>query len=64
MPTANAQLISESFDTAIPATYTIIDVDGLTSTSGQSADASFSWGGGEALSSSWYDNNGTGPTDD
>jgi len=60
----NAQILSETFDTAIPATWTIIDVDGHTSTSSQSAYASWAWGSGEALSSSWYDNAGTGPTDD
>lgn len=60
----NAQIFSESFDTEIPATWTIIDVDGLTSTSSQSAWASWAWNAGDASSSSWYDNSGTGPTND
>ncbi len=62
----NAQIFSESFDTEIPSTWTIIDVDGLTSTSGQSAFASFAWNSTttDASSSSWYNNSGLGPTDD
>lgn len=63
---ANAQVFSETFDTEIPSSWTIHDVDGLTSTSGQSAFASFAWNSGtqDASSSSWYDNNGAGPTND
>lgn len=64
---AGAQsFFSESFDTEIPNTWTILDEDGLTSTSGQSAYASWAWNGNSemASSTSWYDNNGTGPTDD
>lgn len=59
-------IFSESFDTSIPATWTIIDVDGLTSTSGQSAFASWAWNSNvqDASSSSWYNNSGLGPTND
>ncbi len=62
----NAQIFSESFDTEIPTTWTIIDVDGLASTSAQAEWASWAWneGAGDASSSSWYDNNFTGPTND
>ncbi len=63
---ANAQLLNETFDTEIPSTWTIVDVDGHTSSTGQSAFASFAWNSNvqDASSSSWYDNSGTGPTDD
>lgn len=65
LPTiGSAQIFSESFDTEIPASWTIHDVDGLTSTSTQSAYANWAWNAGDASSSSWYDNAGTGPTND
>ena len=62
----NAQIFSESFDTSIPGTWTIIDVDGLVSTTSQSAYASWAWNSGmqDASSSSWYNNSGAGPTND
>lgn len=62
----NAQIFSETFDTEIPATWTIHDQDNLTSTSSQSDYASWAWNSGRqsASSSSWYNNNGLGPTDD
>ena len=61
-----SQIFSESFDTEIPATWTIHDEDGLASSSGQAAYASWAWNSNanDASSSSWYDNNGSGPTDD
>lgn len=63
---ANAQIFSETFDTEIPSTWTIHDVDNLTSTSSQSAYASWAWNSGaqDASSSSWYNNSGLGPTND
>ena len=65
--TTQAQtFFSESFDTEIPTTWTILDEDGLTSSSPQSAYASWAWNSNSerASSTSWYDNSGTGPTDD
>lgn len=61
-----AQLLSETFDTEIPAGWTIIDVDGLTSVTAQADWASWAHNPTslDACSSSWYDNAGTGPTDD
>jgi len=66
LASANAQIFSENFDTEIPATWTIIDVDGLTASTGQSDYASWAHNSdvNAAASTSWYDNNGTGPTDD
>lgn len=65
---ANAQTFfgPETFDASIPGTWTIIDVDGFTSVTSQSAYASWAWNSNsmDASSSSWYDNSGTGPTDD
>lgn len=62
---ASGQIFSETFDTSIPATWTIIDVDNFTSTTAQAAWASWAWHStGRACSSSWYDNLGTGPTND
>ena len=63
----NAQtFFSESFDSSIPGTWTIVDVDNHTSSSSQSAYASWAWNSGaeDASSSSWYNNSGLGPTDD
>ena len=62
----NAQLLDETFDSSIPGTWTIIDVDNFTSSTGQAAYASWAWNSTDqdASSSSWYDNSGTGPTDD
>jgi hypothetical protein len=62
----NAQLLSETFDTEIPATWTIIDVGGLVSITAQAEWASFAHNSGslDACSSSWYDNAGAGPTND
>ncbi len=62
----NAQLLSETFDTEIPATWTIIDVDGLVSITAQAEWASFAHNASsqDACSSSWYDNAGAGPTND
>jgi hypothetical protein len=60
---ASGQIFSETFDTSIPATWTIIDVDNFTSTTAQAAWASWAWHTtGRACSSSWYDNFATGPT--
>lgn len=63
---SQGQVFSETFDTSIPGTWTIIDVDGLTSTTSQAAWASWAWNSGpqDASSSSWYNNMGAGPTND
>ncbi|MEX1192524.1 MAG: choice-of-anchor J domain-containing protein [Brumimicrobium sp.] len=63
---AQSQIFSETFDNDIPSSWTILDEDNFTSTTSQSAYASWAWNSGNELasSSSWYDNNGTGPTDD
>lgn len=64
--TVKAQLLSETFDSAIPASWTIIDVDGLVSITPQAEWASFAHNATsqDACSSSWYDNAGAGPTND
>lgn len=63
---ANAQLFQETFDSEIPASWTIIDADGFTSVTAQAAWAAWAHYSTyqSAASSSWYDNSGTGPSDD
>lgn len=60
------QLLNETFDSSIPASWTIHDVDGLVSVTSQAEWASFAHNAAsqDACSSSWYNNSGLGPTND